>query len=91
MPTEPVTPSTTGTQVTATEADTCHTFVGPKLYAAGWTNDQVAEQRTFTARRILVAGRAARHGKPKRADYLLYYKPSFPLAATELQTLLYAA
>ena len=27
-----------------TEADTCRTLVLPKLYAAGWTDDQIAEQ-----------------------------------------------
>src|SRR5258706_3702632 len=31
------------------EADTCRQYVVPKLYAAGWTDDQIAEQRTFTA------------------------------------------
>jgi type I restriction enzyme R subunit len=66
-----------------TEADTCRTYVLPKLYAAGWRDDQIGEQRTFTAGRILVAGRVARRGTPKRADYLLYYQPSWPLAVVE--------
>ncbi len=65
------------------EADTCRTYVVPKLYAAGWIDEQIAEQRTFTDGRIVVAGREARRGKPKRADYLLYYKPSYPLAVVE--------
>src|SRR5258706_13097580 len=62
------------------EADTCRQYVVPKLYDAGWTNDQIAEQRTFTDGRILVAGRVARRGKAKRTDHLLYYKPNYPLA-----------
>ncbi len=66
-----------------TEADTCRNYVVPNLHAAGWTDDQIAEQRTFTAGRILVNGRVAQRGKPKRADYLLYYKPSYPLAVVE--------
>src|SRR6478752_3671274 len=66
-----------------TEADTCRTYVLPKLYQAGWRDDQIGEQRTFTAGRILVEGRVARRGKPKRADYLLYYQPSYPLAVIE--------
>ena len=37
------------------EADTCRTYVLPKLYAAGWTDDQISEQRTFTDGRIVVA------------------------------------
>jgi hypothetical protein len=28
-----------------TEADTCRRFVLPKLYAAGWTDEQISEQR----------------------------------------------
>lgn len=31
-----------------TEADTCRRLVLPKLYAAGWTDDQINEQYTFT-------------------------------------------
>jgi type I restriction enzyme R subunit len=27
-----------------TEADTCRRFVLPKLYAAGWNDDQINEQ-----------------------------------------------
>jgi type I restriction enzyme R subunit len=29
---------------TLTEADTCRTYVVPKLHAAGWTADQISEQ-----------------------------------------------
>jgi type I restriction enzyme R subunit len=66
-----------------TEADTCRTYVVRNLYTAGWKDEQIAEQRTFTDGRILVAGREAKRGKPKRADYLLYYKLSYPLAVVE--------
>lgn len=38
-----------------TEADTCRKYVLPKLYAAGWTDDQTSEQKTFTDGRIVVA------------------------------------
>jgi hypothetical protein len=31
-----------------TEADTCRKYVLPKLYGAGWTDDQINEQHTFT-------------------------------------------
>jgi hypothetical protein len=39
-----------------TEADTCRKYVLPKLYAAGWTDDQINEQKTFTDGRIVVVG-----------------------------------
>lgn len=30
------------------EADTCRNYVLPSLYDAGWSNDQIREQMTFT-------------------------------------------
>lgn len=36
-----------------TEADTCRKYVLPKLYAAGWTDEQINEQQTFTDGRIV--------------------------------------
>ncbi len=68
-----------------TEADTCRTFVVPKLQAAGWDTSPHAinEQRTFTDGRIYFAGRTARRGRQKRADYLLRYRPDFPIAVVE--------
>jgi type I restriction enzyme R subunit len=69
----------------STEADTCRKFVVPKLQAAGWDNDphSIAEQRYFTAGRIVVRGSRAERRKGKRADYLLRYKRDFPIAVTE--------
>jgi len=60
------------------EADTCRTYVVPKLQAAGWDNApfSIAEQRYFTnpkGRVRVVGGRIVR-GKPKRSDYLLRYR-----------------
>jgi len=31
-----------------TEADTCRTYIVPNLYAAGWKDEQIGEQRSFT-------------------------------------------
>jgi type I restriction enzyme, R subunit len=67
----------------STEADTCRKFVLPKLYAAGWNDDQISEQRTFTDGRIIVAGTVVRRGPQKRADYLLRYRPNLMLAVVE--------
>jgi type I restriction enzyme R subunit len=66
-----------------TEADTCRKYVLPKLYAAGWTDDQISEQRTFTDGRIIVAGTIVRRGPQKRADYLLRFRPNLMLAVVE--------
>src|SRR5437016_1667046 len=65
------------------EADTCRKYVLPKLKQAGWTDEQISEQKTFTHGRIMVAGRKARRGNPKRADYVLRYKRDYDLAVVE--------
>ncbi|MEX2606926.1 MAG: hypothetical protein WD708_06240 [Kiritimatiellia bacterium] len=63
------------------EADTCRTYVVPLLQAAGWDAApfSIAEQRTFTnpKGRIRVVGGKIIRGEPKRADYLLRYRPDF--------------
>ena len=68
-----------------TEADTCRKFVVPLLQKAGWDNDphSIAEQRYFTAGRIVSHGPAARRRPGKRADYLLRYTRDLPLAVVE--------
>ena len=65
-----------------TEADTCRKFVLPRLQAAGWDTPPhvINEQRTFTDGRIIFTGGKARRGRQKRADYLLRYRPDFPIA-----------
>ncbi len=65
------------------EADTCRKFVLPKLYAAGWNDDQISEQRSFTDGRIVIAGSKAIRKKQKRADYLLRYRRDFSIAVVE--------
>lgn len=69
------------------EADTCRKYVVPLLQAAGWENApfSIAEQRCFTnpKGRIRVVGGRIIRGKPKRSDYLLRYRPDFPIAVVE--------
>ena len=66
-----------------TEADTCRKYVLPKLYAAGWNDDQISEQKSFTDGRIIPAGAKTRRRPSKRADYLLRYARDFMLAVVE--------
>ena len=68
-----------------TEADTCRKFVVPLLQKAGWDDDphSIAEQRYFTAGRIVSHGPTARRRPGKRADYLLRYTRDLPLAVVE--------
>jgi len=66
-----------------TEADTCRIYVLPLLHEAGWIDEQIAEQRTFTDGRIVVVGDRCWRGKQKRADYILRYRRDFPIAVVE--------
>jgi type I restriction enzyme, R subunit len=69
-----------------TEADTCRRYVLPKLYTAGWTDDQISEQKSFTDGRIVVAGTKVKRRPQKRLDYLLRYRRDFPLAVVEAKS-----
>jgi len=70
-----------------TEADTCRRYVLPKLYAAGWSDEQINEQKTFTDGRIIVAGSKVRRLAQKRSDYLLRYRRDFPIAVVEAKSI----
>lgn len=68
-----------------TEADTCRQYVVPKLQAAGWDSEphSIAEQRSFTDGRIVVAGTKATRQARKKADYLLRHTQDFTIAVVE--------
>jgi len=66
-----------------TEADTCRRYVLPKLYEAGWSDDQINEQKTFTDGKIVVLGDKIQRGKTKRADYILRISRNVPIAIIE--------
>jgi type I site-specific restriction endonuclease len=68
------------------EADTCRKYVLPKLYAAGWSDDQISEQKYFTDGRIFPAGKKHLRKPGKKADYLLKYRPDFPVAVVEAKS-----
>jgi type I restriction enzyme R subunit len=65
------------------EADTCRKYVLPKLTASEWTDDLISEQVYFTDGRIIPVGRGHRRKKGNKADYLLRYRPDFPIAIVE--------
>lgn len=66
------------------ERDICTKFITPAIVKAGWdTQTQFLEEVSFTAGKILVKGRLHARGTPKRADYILYYKPNIPIAIVE--------
>ncbi|MCC6639645.1 MAG: DEAD/DEAH box helicase family protein [Deltaproteobacteria bacterium] len=66
------------------ERDICTKFITPALKQAGWDEfAQIREEVAFTKGRIIVRGKLVTRGKPRRADYVLYYKPNVPIAVIE--------
>ena len=67
------------------EADTCRIYVTPSLMRAGWNEPhwRIAEQHYFTDGQIYLVGDGHKRRKGKKADYLLRYSESFPLATVE--------
>jgi len=59
-------------------------LITPALRQAGWDEIlQIREEVSFTKGRIIVRGKLVTRGQAKRADYILYFKPNFPLALIE--------
>nr|MBA3338939.1 DEAD/DEAH box helicase [Geodermatophilaceae bacterium] len=65
------------------EKDTCRDYLLPRLIAAGWVADQIVEQFPITDGRIITVGKKHRRGESLRADYVLEYQPSVPIAVVE--------
>lgn len=66
------------------ERDICSKYITPALTSAGWDlQTQVREEVSFTDGQIIVKGKTVKRGKPKRADYILYYRHNIPLAVIE--------
>ncbi|MDD4136981.1 MAG: DEAD/DEAH box helicase family protein [Methanoregula sp.] len=69
---------------TLSERDICSKFITPAIIQAGWSHDlQIREEVNVTNGRVLVRGNSVERAKPRRADYILYYKPNLPIAVIE--------
>jgi hypothetical protein len=67
------------------ESDICDRFITPAIEKAGWTSDQWRREFSFTDGKMIVRGKMVARGKPRRADYLLFYKPNIPIAVIEVK------
>jgi len=65
------------------ERDICTRFITPALFRSGWDHPQIREEVNITKGRVLVKGNSVSRAKPRRADYILYYKPNIPIAVIE--------
>ncbi|MFM7166735.1 MAG: EcoAI/FtnUII family type I restriction enzme subunit R [Planctomycetaceae bacterium] len=72
-----------------TEADIRSKFVTPALVGPNgnkWNlQTQIREEYYFTKGRVIVRGKTISRGKPKKADYLLFYRPNKPLVVVEVK------
>ncbi|MBA3772805.1 MAG: DEAD/DEAH box helicase family protein [Ramlibacter sp.] len=65
------------------EDDISVKFITPAIVKAGWDEaTQIRRQVAFTKGRIIVRGRMVSRGKPKRADFVLYWQ-HIPIALIE--------
>jgi type I restriction enzyme R subunit len=66
------------------ERDICTKYITPAVVGAGWdVHTQIREEVSFTKGRIIVRGKLHARGELKRADYILYFKSSIPVAIIE--------
>jgi type I restriction enzyme, R subunit len=65
------------------EADTCRTYVLPKLKSAGWEDESITEQLVLTPGRIVPIGGNHIRRDSLRPDYVLYIRQNIPIAVVE--------
>ncbi|MDR0587678.1 MAG: DEAD/DEAH box helicase family protein, partial [Burkholderiales bacterium] len=66
------------------EEDIKHRYITPAIEGK-WDKfqDLIRMEYRFTAGRVIVRGKSAQRAEAKKADYLLLYKPNYPLAVVE--------
>ena len=69
--------------VTMNEADTCRTYILPKLKSAGWEDEYISEQMVLTPGRIVSIGDRHTRKDGLRPDYTLFIRQNIPIAVVE--------
>jgi len=65
------------------EADTCRTYIIPKLTTAGWDDEYILEQYVLTPGRIVPLGGQHTRKEGLRPDYVLFIRRNIPIAVVE--------
>jgi type I restriction enzyme R subunit len=65
------------------EADTCRTYIVPKLHSAGWDDEYILEQYVLTPGRIVPLGGRHTRKEGLRPDYVLFIRRNIPIAVVE--------
>jgi type I restriction enzyme R subunit len=66
-----------------TEQEIRTRFITPAIRDVGWTVSQIREDYPITKGRIIARGGTYKRENPKRADFILFFKPHIPLAVVE--------
>ncbi|GHN59705.1 hypothetical protein ME806_00010 [Lactobacillus delbrueckii] len=71
-------------KMSMSEEDIKNQFISPAVFeTAGWLKSDARMEYSYTDGRINVIDDKPRRGKRKAVDYLLFYKPDFPIAVIE--------
>jgi len=73
----------TGDVFLLNEADTCRTYILPKLKAAHWEDDYIIEQYVLTPGRIVPLGGSHTSKTGLRPDYVLCIRRNIHIAVVE--------
>ncbi|MBT9170685.1 MAG: Type-1 restriction enzyme R protein [Actinobacteria bacterium] len=65
------------------ETDTRVKIIDPQLKSSGWKEEDIRREFCFKKGKIIIEGNEAKRGEKKFADYVLFYKTSFPIAVIE--------
>ncbi len=65
------------------ETDICDRFITPAIHDSGWAKNLIRREYQITDGQIVVRGNVASRKKPRRADYVLFYRPNVPIAVVE--------
>jgi len=65
------------------EADTCRTYILPKLKTAGWDDEAITEQLVLTPGRVVPIGDKHTRQSGLRVDYVLFIRQNIPIAVLE--------
>lgn len=70
----------------SSECDIISKYILPAIEQAGWNQDQIRQEVSFTQGRIFVKGKKTSRGFRKRADIIIYYKANIPVAVIEAKS-----
>lgn len=68
---------------TLSEQEIRSRYITPALNAAGWKQEHISEEHTFTAGEVVVRGTLKHRKEAKRYDYLLSTEENYPIAIVE--------